>query len=90
MLRRRAARSHTISVMTQGFPQRRFRAKAWTWLEPDAQPDAPHLTVDPNEQRVFPGGPDEEGRFVVHMQHENGPTHWVGDRRHWTEVPPKP
>ena len=69
---------------------RNFRPKAWTWLERDAHPDAPHETVDPHAGVVLPGGPDEEGRFVVRREGENGEqTHWVGDRRHWTEIPPK-
>lgn len=69
---------------------RNFRPKAWTWLERDAHPDSPHETVDPQAGVVLPGGPDEEGRFVVTRAEENGePTRWVGDRRHWTEIPPK-
>jgi hypothetical protein len=69
---------------------RNFRPKAWTWLERDAQPDSPHETIDPQAGVVLPGGPDEEGRFVVRRETENGEqTRWVGDRRHWTEIPPK-
>jgi hypothetical protein len=68
---------------------RAFRPKAWTWLEPDAQPSAPHVTVDPSQLVVLSRAPDEEGRFVVIREQEGvGPTRWVGDRRHWTEVPP--
>ena len=69
---------------------RNFRPKAFTWLERDAQPGEPHVRVEPNAGVVLPGGPDEEGRFVVCRQEAGHVTHWVGDRRHWTEVPAAP
>ncbi len=72
--------------------ERNYRPKAWTWLEPDAEPGASHLPIDPLAGMVLRGGPDDEGRFVVTHQTESDaqPKLWVGDRRHWTEVPPKP
>ena len=77
--------------MTNRRAPRHWRPKAWTWLEQDAKPSTPHITVDPREHLVLTGGSDGEGRFVVLREQEGaGPTQWVGDRRHWTEVPPKP
>jgi hypothetical protein len=70
---------------------RKWRAKAWTWLEPDAQPNAAHETIDPGKNLILEGGGDAEGRFVVLRPGESEePALWVGDRRHWTEVPPRP
>jgi len=67
----------------------KFRPKAWTWLELDAHPGLPHVTVNPSEMEVLSGASDKEGRFVVIREEAGGAaTHWVGDRRHWTEVPP--
>jgi hypothetical protein len=77
--------------MTNG-RERRWRAKAYTWLERDGRPDDGYVTVDPTENKVLTGGRDEEGRFVVMSERgegENEPVRMVGDRRHWTEVPPK-
>lgn len=70
---------------------RRFRPKKWTWLERDAQPSAPHITINPDADHVFIGGHDEEGRFLV-LRGEDPANRelWVGDRRHWTVVPPSP
>lgn len=68
-----------------------WRPKAWTWLEPQGRACETHLTVDPREGTVLRGGTDEEGRFVVQRADDGGEASlWVGDRRHWTEVPPKP
>jgi hypothetical protein len=73
--------------MTQAFG-RRWRAKAWTWLERDARPDEGHVTIDPRKNLVLTGGHDEEGRFVVLDAQGGEAVRMVGDRRHWTEVPP--
>jgi hypothetical protein len=67
-----------------------FRPKAWTWLERDARPDQPHVTVDPQSGVVLRGGPDGEGRFMVVRELNGEKSEWVADRRHWTEIPPKP
>jgi hypothetical protein len=49
-----------------------------------------HVTVDPRTGVVLKGAPDGEGRLVLDQEHDGQTTHWVGDRRHWTEMPPKP
>lgn len=71
--------------------ERNYRPKAWTWLERDAEPSAPHIPINPLAGVIVRGGPDDEGRFVVTHQHDGDgePQQWVGDRRHWTEIPPK-
>jgi hypothetical protein len=76
--------------MTTPNARRLFRPKAHTWLARDARPDDPHVSVDPRSPVVMSGGYCEEGRFVVVRQEEDGEALWVGDPRHWTEVPPKP
>jgi hypothetical protein len=50
------------------------------------------VSIDPGESLVLNGGHDEEGRFIVLKPQGDGgePQAMVGDRRHWTEVPPKP
>ncbi|HEX6240940.1 MAG TPA: hypothetical protein VFZ61_08600 [Polyangiales bacterium] len=74
--------------MSEPSAPRKWRPKAWTWLEPESRPDLPHITLAPNEV-VLARGRDGEGRFVVLREHEGGAqSAWVGDRRHWTEVPP--